>query len=102
MRRVVFIGNCQLLSLSQLYQRFARRAREEQIAYLPSYEDLTEDRAATIAAADVLIEQRMDVAPRAEVDGATAKAVRLFVPLLAGGFLWPFAGQPHPQRTAEP
>ena len=47
MRRVVFIGNCQVQSLSQLYRRFADGPREEQIAYLPSYEDLTDDRAAT-------------------------------------------------------
>ena len=56
MRRVVFIGNCQVQSLSQLYQRFADRAGDEHIAYLPSYEHLTDERAATIAAADVLIE----------------------------------------------
>jgi tetratricopeptide (TPR) repeat protein len=98
MRRVVFIGNCQVQSLSQLYQRFADRAGDEHIAYLPSYEHLTDERAATIAAADVLIEQRLDVAPRAEIDGIAGNAERHFVPLLAGGFLWPFAGQPHPRN----
>jgi tetratricopeptide (TPR) repeat protein len=98
MRRVVFIGNCQVQSLSQLYQRFSERKGEEQIAYLPSYEDLTDDRTATIAQADVIIEQRMDVAPKAEIDGIASNAERHFVPLLAGGFLWPYAGQPHPSN----
>jgi hypothetical protein len=27
-------------------------------------------------------------------------AERHFVPLLAGGFLWPFAGQPHPRNES--
>jgi tetratricopeptide (TPR) repeat protein len=100
MRRVVFIGNCQVQSLSQLYRRFSERESEEQIAYLPSYEDLTDDRAATIAEADVIIEQRMDVAPRADIDGVVSNAERYFVPLVAGGFLWPFAGQAHPRNES--
>ena len=98
MRRVVFIGNCQLQALSQLYQRYADRACEEQIAYLPSYEDLTQDRVATLAAADIIIEQRMDVAPRADLGGLASTAERHFVPLVGGGFLWPFAGQQHPRN----
>ena len=98
MRRMVFIGNCQLQCLSQLYQRFSERKSEEQIAYLPSYEDLTDDRTATIAEADVIIEQRLDLAPRADLGGIVSNAERHFVPLLAGGFLWPFAAQAHPRN----
>jgi tetratricopeptide (TPR) repeat protein len=99
MRRVVFIGNCQVYSLSQLYQRFSERTSEEQIVYLPSYEDITDDRAAQVAEADVIVEQRMDVAPRADVGGIVTNAERFFVPLLAGGFLWPFAGGAHPRNV---
>jgi len=97
---MVFIGNCQVQSLSQLYQRFSEGKGEEEVAYLPSYEDLTDDRTAAIAAADIIIEQRMDVAPRAEIDGIATRAERQFVPLLAGGFLWPFAGQEHPRNES--
>jgi tetratricopeptide (TPR) repeat protein len=98
MRRVVFIGNCQVYSLSQLYQSFSERKSEEQIVYLPSYEDLTDERAARVAEADIIVEQRMDVAPRADVGGIVSSAERYFVPLLAGGFLWPFAGGAHPRN----
>jgi tetratricopeptide (TPR) repeat protein len=98
MRRVVFIGNCQVYSLSQLYQRFSERKGEEEIVYLPSYEDLTDDRAARIAEADIIVEQRFDVAPRVDVGGIASNAERYFVPLLAGGFLWPFAGGAHPRN----
>ena len=98
MRRIVFIGNCQVQLLEQLYRRYAGREGEEQILYLPSYEDLTPERSATIASADVIVEQRLDVAPKAEIDGNTIRGERWFVPLLAGGFLWPFAGQPHPRN----
>lgn len=100
MRRVVFIGNCQVQSLSQLYQRFFDGDREEEVSYLPSYEDLTDDRIAAIAEADVIVEQRMDVAPRAEIGGIASNAERHFVPLLAGGFLWPHAGQEHPRNES--
>jgi tetratricopeptide (TPR) repeat protein len=98
MRRVVFIGNCQIYSLLQLYQRFSERKGEEEIVYLPSYEDLTDDRAARVAEADIIVEQRFDVAPRADAGGIATNAERYFVPLLAGGFLWPFAGGAHPRN----
>jgi hypothetical protein len=55
MRRVVFIGNRQVQSLSPQYQRFADGNGKERIAYLPSYEELIDERATTIASADVII-----------------------------------------------
>ena len=99
MRRVVFVGNCQVEALGQLYSRFAGRD-DERVDYVPGYEDLTPERAATLEAADLIVEQRMDVAPRAELDGIRAEAERLFVPLLGGGFVWPFAGAPHPRNES--
>ena len=98
MRRVVFIGNCQVQCLSQLYERFSEGKGEEQIAYLPSYEDLTDDGTAAIAEADVIIEQRLDIPPQVDTGGIASNAERHFVPLVAGGFLWPFAGEPHPRN----
>lgn len=99
MRQIAFIGNCQLQSLSQLYQRFSDAADTE-VSFLPSYEDLTEERAQALARADVIVEQRLDVTPRATPEGVRAGAERIFVPLVAGGFLWPFAGQPHPRNES--
>ncbi len=72
--------------LSQLYRRFSERSSEEQVAYLPSYQDLTDDGASTIATADAIIEQRMDLAPRVETGDIVSHAERHFVPLLAGDF----------------
>lgn len=92
MRRVVFVGNCQVEALGQLYRQFDGRAGER-VDYVPGYEDLTPERVASLEAADLIVEQRMDVTPRAEPDGVRAGAERRFVPLLGGGSLWPFAGQ---------
>ena len=100
MKRVVFIGNCQLQALSALYRRFSEGRGEEIIAYLPSYESLTLERTEAIVQADLIIEQRLDLAPQVEIDGIIGSAERHFVPLLAGGFLWPFAGQPHPRNES--
>ncbi len=99
MRQIAFIGNCQLQSLSQLYQRFSG-TEDTEVSFLPSYEDLTEDRAQALARADVIVEQRMDVTPRATPEGVRGGAERVFVPLVGGGFLWPFAGQPHPRNES--
>lgn len=100
MRQIVFIGNCQVQALSHLYERFAGRADRETVAFLPSYEDLSEDSRRAIETADVVVEQRMDLPPRADVGGVTAPGERHFVPLLAGGFLWPYAGQPRPDNDS--
>ena len=95
-RRVLFIGNCQFIVLAKLYERFGGRTSSETVNVLPSYELLTDESREAVAGADLIVEQRVDMAPQADVGGVVTRAERHFVPLLAGGFLWPFAGQPHP------
>jgi tetratricopeptide (TPR) repeat protein len=95
MRQILFIGNCQVHALSLLYERFAGRGAAETVVFLPSYEDLDETARERLATADLIVEQRTDLPPQADIAGAPTSAERLFVPLLAGGFLWPYAGQPH-------
>lgn len=102
-RRIVFLGNCQLLALSQLYQRFAPAAADEIINYFAPHEVITANQRCVLEAADLIVAQRLDMPSRLaggadEMSGL--KAVRHFVPLLSGAFLWPYAGTPHPRNES--
>ena len=100
MRKVLFVGNCQIEALAGLYQRFSPSAGDEQIDYLASYAAPAADEAARIAGADVIVEQRMDISPRLEVETGRRGVAYFPVPLLVGSFLWPFAGQQHPRNAS--
>ncbi len=96
---VLFVGNCQIQVLFELYRLFAEQSLHSKLAYIPSYEDLSEHSRAHLAAADVIVEQVLDMAPRINVSEYNDHAKRIPVPLVACGFLWPFAGESHPAYT---
>ncbi len=88
-----------MASLCELYRLFSEDTISSVISYLPSYEHLTEQGRASLAKADILIEQVLDLAPAIDLKGVAAGARRHFVPLVAAGFLWPFAGPAHPKNA---
>ena len=99
MTQIVFVGNCQMASLCELYRLFSEDTISSVISYLPSYEHLTEQGRASLAKADILIEQVLDLAPAIDLKGVAAGARRHFVPLVAAGvsaFLCVRRFQSHP------
>ena len=102
MQRIVFVGNCQVLAISNLFRQFAWRRHEQALSYVAAYEELDDAGAEAIAQADLIIEQVFDVAPKTEVGGMNVRARRIFVPLVSCHFLWPFAGTAHPQNPSRP
>lgn len=102
MQRVIMIGNCQIQSLYGLYLRFAERSAGQNITYIRSYEDISDDARLAIQAADIVIEQVQDFKPTADIAGIPTNAKRIPVPVVNAGFLWPFAGQPHPNNPIRP
>ena len=98
MQRVIMIGNCQIQSLYGLYLRFAETSAGQNITYIRSYEDISADARLAIQQADIVIEQVQDFKPTADIAGISTNAKRIPVPLVNAGFLWPFAGQPHPNN----
>jgi tetratricopeptide (TPR) repeat protein len=100
MRRFVFVGNCQLKTLADLYRSFSERPGGEEISYMPSYEQLTDERIKVLEQADLVVEQRLDFPPQVEIGGITIRAERHLIPLLSGAFLWPYAGEPHPRNES--
>ncbi len=93
MSMIVFIGNCQTRAISQLYETFVAPARGETVRYIESYQDLTDDARAALADARIVVEQVVDVEPKALAEGVNPVARRVPCPLVACGFLWPFAGE---------
>jgi tetratricopeptide (TPR) repeat protein len=102
MRRIVFIGNCQIHVLSQLYSRFAAAGTHDCVEYIPSYQDLSSNHRTAIEQADVVVDQVLDFKPKADAGGVPSRATRCYVPVITAAFLWPFTGQPHPSNRAYP
>jgi len=100
--RIVMIGNCQVQALLGLYKRFAKLSHGQTVIYIRSYEDISPSDRQVIASADVVIEQVQDFRPKGDIAGITTKAERIGVPVVNCGFLWPFAGQPHPHNPRRP
>jgi tetratricopeptide (TPR) repeat protein len=101
-RSVVFIGNCQIQSIYHLYQRFATQSAGERLLYIKSYESIEAADRLAIEQADVIIEQVQDFQPKADVAGIPTQGKKIGVPVVHCGFLWPFAGQPHPSNPSLP
>ncbi len=96
-RRIVLVGNCQVNAMAALYKRYVACRTGDSIEAIASYQDLTPEGLAAIQQADIVVEQILDVAPRADVP--TAATRRLFIPSVSAAFLWPFAGQAHPRNV---
>lgn len=102
MRRLVLIGNCQVHSLWHLYLRFVEGAAQQPITYIRSYEEISDPDRAAIETAELIVEQVQNFAPKAEIAGIATKAERMLLPVVNCGFLWPFAGQAHPNNPSPP
>jgi superkiller protein 3 len=92
----VFVGNCQIQAIHGLYQRYATQGAGETLRYVKSYESIEAADRAAIEQADVLVEQVQDFKSKADLAGIVTNARKIGVPVVHCGFLWPFAGQPHP------
>ena len=93
---VVFVGNCQLGTLASLFRQFALPDAPGNVVYLPSYESATPEQLRIAAAADIVVRQILDFAPR--IGEFETQAAVHFVPHVTGAFLWPCAGQSHPKN----
>jgi len=102
MRSIVLIGNCQIRALYNLYTRFVGEAIHQRLIFIAAYEDITEANRFAIQAADMVVEQVLDFKPKADIAQIDTSAERVWVPVINCGFLWPFAGQPHPNNPSRP
>jgi hypothetical protein len=102
MRRIVFVGTCQLQALHGLFARYVVPQTGDELAYIPSYDRLQPHDLEVLRQADLIVEQLQDFELKADIGAAASGVERHRVPLLAAGFLWPLAGQPHPGNQQLP
>ena len=96
--RVVMIGNCQMDVMANLYRRFAFKSIGQDVRYIPSYRNVSREHRQALESADVIFVQLVVLQATGELAEIETKAERIPVPLVNCGFLWPFAGQPHPRN----
>ena len=100
MHNVVFVGNCQIESMITVYRRFISDSCHKNVKYIKSYASLDGAGREALDEADLIVEQVQDFAAKSGVADLGPQARRVRVPVVHGGFLWPFAGQPHPANPA--
>ena len=99
-KKIGFIGNCQLGTLSILYSRLIADQSDVEVSYIPSYKPPDDDQRKIIAAADVIVRQVHDFDQ--EIGEIKTDASVLLFPHVTGAFLWPYGGQEHPRNTTFP
>lgn len=95
--RLLFVGNCHAEALCHTLRRCNSMLGFRAIDHLPSYEVMDETGRERISNADIIVEQVQDFDPQIGDLELKAGQRRYSMPLVMGGFLWPFAGQPHPK-----
>jgi tetratricopeptide (TPR) repeat protein len=102
-RRIVFIGNCQMSILRNLYDRFVTGVTDDDTYFLPTWSALDGQGAAALESADLLVDQVQSFSSEAiERPAGIASIPRVTVPLVSAAFLWPFAGSAHPLNADSP
>nr|WP_294555572.1 WcbI family polysaccharide biosynthesis putative acetyltransferase [uncultured Rhodopila sp.] len=102
-RRIVFIGNCQMSILRNLYDRFVTGVTDDDTYFLPTWTALDGQGAAALESADLLVDQVQSFSSEAiERPARIASIPRVPVPLVSATFLWPFAGSAHPLNADSP
>ncbi len=97
MRRIIYWGNCQMLALHGMHQRFIAPLTDEETVWVNPYQTTVEKQRAEIARSDLVVGQVNTKASIAELDNVAGITERHLVPAVNAGFLWPFAGQRHPK-----
>ena len=102
MRKLVFVGNCQMFWLHEYYRRYVAPDHHDVVTYIDPRQSPSAEQCEALRAADLLVEQRLEFSQVEYSGGLNIAAARHSVPQVTGSFLWPFAGQPHPLNRAAP
>ncbi len=98
MRRIVFLGNCQVDTIYRAYRDDILPFCEEEARYIEAYQDITDDDRAFLLAADVIVAQQFDTRQKTNVEDFDVRAKIHRVPYLAAtGIYWPYGGFGHPK-----
>ncbi len=100
--KIVFFGNCQAGALNALYVRYVQPYSGHQSLYVVSHATMSEASAKLLASADIIALQSQDFASKAgTVTPREGQVIHSF-PVVAGNFLWPYAGRERPGNKPLP
>jgi tetratricopeptide (TPR) repeat protein len=95
MRRILYVGNCQMQGLRSLHDRFVTPVSDDVASWVNPYQTFSDADYAAIAAADLIVGQVNNKQSIDNLAALASQAPRHLVPTLGGSFHWPFAGQSH-------
>ena len=96
---IVFIGNCQLVALSNIYKTFVVPHTGDEVQCLACNASSAEV-LRSIELADIVVEQVFDVKQSIDLDALSLRGRRVRLPVVGAQFLWPFAGSAHPESAS--
>src|ERR1019366_1477846 len=94
---ILFYGNCQVLALRAIYERFVQPFSGTETKFIDAYQKLDDETYDNMRKADILIAQVSSQPPEIGYQEITQSADVHLVPIVSGAFLWPNQGQPHPR-----
>jgi len=97
-RQVVFVGGPQLAALARAYRSAGLGGRGQGVSHIGPVAASRDAGRTTLGKADVVVMETGDNGDVVPDTVVPAKAERIRVPHLVADFLWPFAGQAHPQN----
>jgi len=102
MKRIVFVGNCQALALSNAYAAWIAPRRNEVVEFIKSYQEGDEQAIQTLQNADLVVHQLWASEQTLDVARLKVSAPMIPFPLVQGAFLWPFRLGAHPLDSTIP
>jgi tetratricopeptide (TPR) repeat protein len=102
MLRLVFLGNCQMLALQHMYTRFVAPCVPSRTTYIATHGELSNASRMALGEADVIVRQVLNFTVNSNDVGFGVGVKVYTVPVVTGGFLWPFSGRAHPLNAPTP
>jgi tetratricopeptide (TPR) repeat protein len=90
MASIVFIGNCQLEGMSNVYREFVAGRTGEKVHHVPSHVHLTAAARDMLLTADIVVSQVQDLQPVAGLDALHIPGHTVLIPTVTAHFLWPY------------
>ena len=98
-RRVVFAGGVQARALAKAYRLDIAGDSDEDVFFIGTEALVREAAHRVIAAADIVVTDLTKDGETVADHLIPAGAERIAVPVVRAGFLWPYAGAPHPRNA---
>ena len=100
MRKVVFVGNCQVGTLWDTYTKLVAPTRGDSTHYVASYKNASPEDMTHLDNADKIVCQLFDMEQKFNFDDSDLGDRVILVPNLTLAFLWPYAGVPHIKQSS--